>query len=156
MTTQPNLAELRRLLDAATQGKCDVTYNARHEESRIYIGDHVRALFDGRVLLNDRADAELFAALRNAADWLIRAAEERDVLRDLLSQAFFTLQGMEIVWNHEQGCDRFAASMQRYADSAVRLEGLIEPMLNKLGVETSFKLTGCRREAPKAGEEKTQ
>ena len=91
-----------------------------------------------------------------AADWLIRAAEERDVLRDLLSQAFFTLQGMEIVWNHEQGCDRFAASMQRYADSAVRLEGLIEPMLNKLGVETSFKLTGCRREAPKAGEEKTQ
>lgn len=121
MTTPPNLADLRRLLDAATQGKCDVTYNARHEESRIYIGDHVRALFDGRVLLNDRADAELFAALRNAADWLIRAAEERDALNAKLVDV----------------CESFQQGDPDYV------------------VWTMRKL-GLWREAPKAGEEKTQ
>lgn len=67
------------------------------------------------------------------------AAKNPPIPVDLLSRAFFVLQGMEVVWNHERELDRFDASMQRYADEAVRLEALIEPVLNRLGVATTFK-----------------
>lgn len=144
-TTRPDLAELRRLLEAATPGPwgpCPIMAATRRDGTALPCRDQysLRTMVPvgidvgGDTLTSipfdigggfTEQDARALCALRNAADWLIRAAEERDAL--LLA-----------------GSDLLAAYDEHGADV---MEGEYS-----WGEEFRSVVYKCKREAPKAGD----
>lgn len=105
MTPHPNIPELRRLLEAATPGKWRpgtfASMNVTADDPRETIVCDVTGSPGNAQAVADR---DLIVALRNAADFLLRAAEERDALRSEKSRLLHMLQdGAALVSWHKTG-----------------------------------------------------